>query len=155
MSVDTGEGAGSVVFLHGPRASRLADPQRQESNAGQHGLVLVIDDESQVRHVSQRYLELLGYRVEQARNAYEGLALFAARHPDYCAVLLDLKMPGKDGWQCLNELRAIRPRIPVVICSGYDPGERQLHMAHRRVAFLKKPYRADDLATVLRNLLGT
>lgn len=142
MSVDKDEGAGSVVFLHG-QADR------------HHGLVLVIDDEPQVRHISQRYLELLGYGVEQAQNAYEGLELFSARAEEFAAVILDLKMPHKDGWQCLTELRAISSRIPVVICSGYDPDDQRLDMSYRRVAFLKKPFRVDDLATVLRNLLGT
>ena len=153
MSVNKDGGAGSVVYLQGPAVSRPAESTDSQPASNHNRLVLVVDDERQMRRVSDRFLQLLGYRVVQAENAYDGLDLFAARDEEFSAVILDLKMPGKDGWQCLSELRAIRPGIPVVICSAYDPDDKQLRRSNRGVAFLKKPFRMDDLGTVLSNLL--
>jgi DNA-binding response OmpR family regulator len=164
MSVDKDQGDGSVVYLRRPAASRLsandntslsadATASDTEPVGAKLGLVLIIDDEPQIRQVSKRFLELLGYAVEQAQNAYEGLALFAARHDEFSAVILDLKMPGKDGWECLAELREVRARIPIIICSGYDPEVSQLARSRRHIAFLKKPFRMNDLAAVLRDLV--
>ena len=155
MSVDKPGGADSVVFLHGSADSRPAESRDTAwPIRGPKALVLVIDDEPQMRHVTARFLEVLEYRVEKAPNAYVGSALFGLHRDDFAAVILDLKMPGMDGWQCLAEIRAIRPDIPVVICSGYEPDVDQLRMSRRHVAFLKKPFGVDDMGAVLRNLLN-
>ena len=72
------------------------------------------------------------------------------------AVLLDLKMPIKDGWSCLRDLRRINAETQVVICSGYDPQEGLPEFAANdpNLTFLKKPYRADRLAELLSPIAG-
>ena len=68
--------------------------------------------------------------------------------------MLDLKMPGMDGWHVLEALRAIKSDLPVLICSGYDPDERPAEDLPEHVLFLSKPFRAAELQAALDKLMG-
>ncbi len=119
------------------------------SDAGR--LVLVVDDDASVREVAAGLLARLGYDVMEASDAFEAEAAFERDAGKFYAVLLDLKMPVKDGWSCLRDLRKISSQTPIVICSGYDPQESLPAFAQEdpNLEFLKKPYRSDRLAKVL------
>ena len=117
--------------------------------------ILVVEDEASVRKVAVKMLTALNLDVLEAGDAFQAMDIFREQHPRISAVLLDLKMPKKDGWACLAEMREISPHKPVLICSGYDPQEDMRHEfaddAH--LGFLKKPYRIaameESLASVL------
>jgi CheY-like chemotaxis protein len=86
--------------------------------------VLIVDDDQEVLQLFSRMLSTagVGYRVLRARNGQQALAIMRERHPD--AVLLDLMMPGMDGYQVLHEKSqdpAIQS-IPVIVTSSRDPG---------------------------------
>ena len=121
-----------------------------ESVSMHGGRALVIDDEPQVRDVLRGFLEHLEFEVETAADADAGIRSFIRERGRYAVVLLDLKMPGKDGWQCLKELRAVRADIPVVICSGYDPeaGDETLS-ADLGLRFLSKPFSLFELKSAI------
>ena len=137
----------------GPRANRLpsetpATPLR--ASPGQRN-ILVIDDDEGVRSVARRLFRKFGFGVITARNADHGIEAFERDHPSIEAVLLDLRMPGRDGWSCLNELRNICSSTRVVICSGFDPVASSPTRARRdpNVAFLQKPFLVEELAAAL------
>ncbi len=77
--------------------------------------VIIIDDDAEVRRMASRVLELEGYAVLQADNGDEGLRLMRERKCDL--VLLDLRMPGREGWSVLEEMKAAPELsgIPVVM----------------------------------------
>ncbi len=77
--------------------------------------VIIIDDDAEVRRMASRVLELEGFAVLQADKGDEGLRLMRERTCDL--VLLDLWMPGRDGWSVLEEMKAAPKlsRIPVVM----------------------------------------
>ena len=78
--------------------------------------ILVVDDEpSLVRMISQ-VLSDKGYEVLQANNGQEALRLLFAQKPDL--VLLDVVMPGMDGWQTCSRIRDISPAIPIIMLTG-------------------------------------
>jgi excisionase family DNA binding protein len=104
-------------------------------------LVLVVDDDPQVREVVRRNLEIEGYSVKEAANAEEGLAAVADDAPDL--ILLDVMMPQVDGWEMLRRVQEQHGigSIPVVMFSG------QLEHTARREAeergaqgFVGKPF---------------
>jgi CheY-like chemotaxis protein len=66
-------------------------------------LVLVVDDVEDNRELYATYLEYVGYRVAMAADGYEALAKASALHPD--AVLMDLSLPGVDGWEVTRRLK--------------------------------------------------
>jgi CheY-like chemotaxis protein len=81
--------------------------------------VLVVEDEKELREMMCEALELNGYRVVAAVEGRAGLEA-AERIPHLCLVLLDLVMPGMNGWDFLKEMRA-RPRydaVPIIVHSS-------------------------------------
>jgi serine phosphatase RsbU (regulator of sigma subunit) len=78
--------------------------------------VLAIDDDDLVRTTFKRALERGGYRVVEAGDGTAGLAAFLETRPD--AVLLDLRMPGRDGLEVLSEFVQEYPETPVLVVSG-------------------------------------
>jgi excisionase family DNA binding protein len=81
-------------------------------------LVLLVDDNSQVREVVRVNLEMEGYAVREAANAEDGLALLEEEVPDL--ILLDVMMPQVDGWEMLRRVQERHGvgSIPVVMFSG-------------------------------------
>ena len=79
--------------------------------------VLIADDEKEIRSVLRLYLENAGYRVLEAADGIEAERIFASEKVDLC--LLDIMMPGKDGYQVLRGIRAVR-NIPVIMITAKD-----------------------------------
>jgi len=92
--------------------------------------------------------------VIAAGDGYEAVEMFRARKDEINFVLLDLSMPGMDGWETLAQLRSLRPDIPVVLVSGYDEAQlMQGDHPHRPQAFMHKPYLKSDLAAAIDTAL--
>src|SRR5204863_9057897 len=79
--------------------------------------ILVVDDEAAIRASLKRTLEYEGYEFLGAATGQEGLSLVEREAPDL--VLLDVKMPGMDGLEVLDRIRAINDALPVVVVSGH------------------------------------
>ena len=79
-------------------------------------IVLTVDDEAMIRETIAAFLEDRGFRVLQAANGREGLAVFAAERPDL--VLVDLRMPEMDGLEVLQRLHELSPETPAIVVSG-------------------------------------
>jgi two-component system cell cycle sensor histidine kinase/response regulator CckA len=120
------------------------------------GLVLVVDDEPMVRNMAESMLKRrLGYEVVTAGDGYEAVEIFRARKDEISLVLLDLSMPGMNGWETLSALRALRHDIPVVLASGYDEAQvMQGDHPQRPQAFVHKPYLMADLREALAAAQG-
>jgi PAS domain S-box-containing protein len=109
--------------------------------------VLIIDDEDLVRDVVARMIEDLGYAAITATDGPAGLAIIDSLPID--AVLVDLTMPRMGGVEVVNAVRARRPELPIVLCSGYDRGGNGV----RADAYLPKPFRLEALDQTLAKLL--
>lgn len=108
------------------------------ATASQRGQVLVVDDEPVIRHVFRTWLEDEGYRVAEAGDGNEALALID--NEPFDLVFLDLQMPGANGVETLRRIRDQVPSQDVVIVTGHYDGEMMdeiLSMGPAHV--LKKP----------------
>ena len=115
--------------------------------------VLVIDDNADTLQLFQRYLGGMPYPFIGARDPQTALAL--ARELIPRAIVLDVMLPGVDGWEVLGRLRE-DPRtaaIPVIVCTILP--EEDLAMALGAAAFLRKPISRPDLLATLERLLQT
>jgi excisionase family DNA binding protein len=123
-------------------------PGQQETGP----VVLVVDDDSRVREFVRVNLEAAGYAVREAERAEEALAVIEDRSPDL--VLLDVVMPGTDGWQLLQRMQERHGSIPVIMFSG-KVDERTASEATRRGAddFVGKPFDPQQLVERARRLV--
>src|SRR5439155_10638694 len=114
------------------------------------GLVLVVDDERDLRETAGRILEHFGFQVLVARDGRDAVEKFRARAGEIRVVLLDMTMPEVNGEEAFRELRRIRPDVRVVLTSGYDEVEATRRFTEKGVAaFLQKPYAAEELAEAI------
>ncbi len=117
------------------------------------GTVLVVDDESQLRHIATRILAALGYRAEGVASGEEAIACLREHPVDL--VLLDMLMPpGMNGCEAYREMVRIRPGQRAVICSGYALSD-DCEEARRAGAggFLRKPYTLEELGLAVKREL--
>ncbi len=137
-------GHGSMFTITLPIVVSELIIQAEELLQKEDGIVLVIDDDSVVRGLLKTYLTQLGYAVASAADGKEGLRLAKKLRPD--AVLLDVKMPGIDGWNVLSTLRQdpLLTDIPVIMTSV----ENDHGFAHEATDYLVKPVGYDQLTGV-------
>jgi signal transduction histidine kinase len=110
--------------------------------------VLVIDDDRGPRE-SLRMLLKDEYRVLCADRVDEGLRLLAAEHPD--AVVMDIRMPGKDGITGLRELRDLDREVAVLMLTGHGSLDTAAEaIRHGAGDYLRKPFDTDHMLAVIR-----
>lgn len=102
------------------------------------GRILFVDDDAAAQKLYRAYLQSEGYEVVTASSGLEGVE--ASERHDFDAVVMDLNMPGLDGWMAMSLIRARRPDVPTVVLTG-DTGpdlEARARTAGA-AAFLSKP----------------
>ena len=118
--------------------------------------ILVIDDQPLIRDVFREALEDDGHHVTVAADGYEGVQLCHDVRPDL--VLVDLQMPGLDGFETIRQLRSVGD-IPIIAMSGggeWVQGTNQLEIALHlgAVRTFEKPVSLNDLVTLVREVLS-
>ncbi len=115
--------------------------------------VLIVDDDEAIRALLRLTLPTEEYDVAEAIDGEDGLRMLTETDPEL--ILLDWKMPGRHGSLVLDEVKARRPKLPVIVLTS----EIQEH--HRRLAeslsvdaFLTKPFSPMELLETIERLLG-
>jgi len=118
-------------------------------------LILVVDDYEDAREMYAEYLRFCGFRVAEARNGNEALEQAFALTPDL--ILMDLSLPGMDGWEATRQLKADERtrQIPVVALTGHAlAGASEGAKRAGCDSFVTKPCLPDDLVVEVRRMLG-
>ena len=115
--------------------------------------ILVIDDELDMLMLLRMIIEdNTIYEVETTNSPAEGLKMLAEEA--YVLVIYDLKMPGMDGLEVFDELRKMRPDIPVIIITAYGSPEAADEALKKGVAdFITKPFRKDTILFTMNRVL--
>lgn len=150
VSIDSALGHGTSVRIYLPRTDDQlsmmdATPDRAATAQG-HGVVLLVEDDEDVRKVAHAMLEELGYTVRDAENAQRALDLLRI---DAAVDLIfsDVIMPGgMNGAQLAALLKVEYPTIPLLLCSGYTAQHLTAELTIGDVQCLRKPYTAEELA---------
>jgi CheY-like chemotaxis protein len=117
-------------------------------------LILVIEDDPDLRRILCLQLGKLGYRVAEAANGREGFEQAKALHPDL--LLLDLMMPEMDGFQVLKRVKCITTlqNTPVLILTAsHDDHHRRKGLSHMANGFMTKPYTVSQLREEISKVL--
>lgn len=131
--------------------SQLTTDNRQQKNMPK---ILIIEDEAAIRRVLTRILseESSTYQVEEAEDGVQ--ALEKIKNNDYDLVLCDIKMPKMDGVELLEEVKKIKPEIPMVMISGHGDMETAIQtMRLGAFDYISKPPDLNRLLNTVRNAL--
>jgi CheY-like chemotaxis protein len=126
----------------------------QSQTPGTGARILIVDDERKNRQLVEVILGAEGYQLESAASGDEALAIVAARPPDL--VLLDVMMPGMDGYKVAAKLKGndATRHIPVVLLSALTDQNSQTHGLNIGAdAFLAKPVNRAELTALMEKLL--
>lgn len=122
--------------------------------------ILVIDDDQAVLATIKLLLERAAHTVEAVNSSRAGLQLLGIR--DFDLLIVDIFMPGTDGFETMKLVHQSRPRMPIIVISGQEfraASERRpdfLHMATRlgAVSSLQKPFKPAELMAAVSNSLS-
>jgi len=155
VRIKTEVGRGTSIELYLPRSSHLPsqkrdliDFSRTRPRKGNHGQILIVEDDDEVAALACEMLAQLGYEVTRAASAAAALgALADGRSVDL--IFSDIMMPGgMNGVELAREIKRRRSDIPVLLTSGYSEGSAQDAEA-AGVKILPKPYNITELAQAL------
>ncbi len=148
-----GKGSTFTVFL--PVMDRYAETSLAElskdSPKGTERL-LIVDDEVEILHVTDKIFSDLGYRVKTAESGTQAVEMY--KESGFDLVLLDIQMPGIDGRETFRRLREIDPKVKVLYTTGYaKPEVISAIEQHREAAIVQKPFSIQELAKAIREAL--
>ncbi len=160
IEVSTAGGVGSAfrVFLpviEGEEVEKLV-PASRALSPGKGELILVVDDERQIRDMLTTMLQRAGYRVIDAADGAAAAALFAQRAAEIRLVITDLHMPHLDGAMLGRALRRLNPATKVLVMSGLSAslGNRPAFKPEEFAdGFLHKPFKTEALLGKVHELL--
>ena len=113
--------------------------------------VLFIDDEEMVLEVGSLMLQKLGYNVLTASNGHKAIKIF--KENKIAFVILDMQMPGMNGYETYHQLKKIRPKVKILLASGYtgDQSEKRLE-SFGFDGYLQKPFNLKQLSEKIENI---
>ena len=158
IDVESQLGIGTRFHVHFPRIEVAVKPVETTAAGRDEGgreTILLVEDQKAVRAFTRMALEDFGYRVLEAADGVEALAVSASHQGPIHLLLTDVILPGMNGRKLSGQLVSTRPDLKVVFVSGY-PGDviGQQGVLNESVAFLQKPYSPDELADKVRQVLG-
>ncbi len=128
------------------------DEWLHHSSAGTKANILVVDDEEVIRMLFKETLEELGHNVIVVETGFEGLKL--VKQQDFDLVFLDLKMPSMVGDDFIGRLKAIKPRLPVTIITGYPDSDMMARaLAQAPFGVMNKPFSESDIIAAVNTFL--
>jgi nitrogen-specific signal transduction histidine kinase/CheY-like chemotaxis protein len=154
VDVDSSLGRGTTFTVHLPRAfespAELAEHPRRPPVRMGGGLVLLVEDDPQVRRVARNALTESGYEVLEADNGVVALELVRRHGSRLRCVLTDVVMPILGGGELVRKLRGEHPDLPIVVMSGYvDDPSLGSELARLDVRFVSKPFLPDELVAIV------
>lgn len=158
VTVESQEGVGSEFGVYFPAGASAVeavthDPSRL-SLLGRGELVLVIDDEANIRTTLANMLRAHHYEVMVASDGVEGIATFVQHAKKMRVVITDLMMPVMDGTQAIRALRQLNPELPIIAVSGIATQRREVETNFGpHIRFLPKPFLAEKALSLVRELL--
>lgn len=144
ITVDSAPGQGTRFTILLPAAETETETSRPApASVPPRGLVLVVDDNHELRHTLRRRLARLGYAVVEAEGGEEALALVESL-PELRALVTDVVMPGMSGFRLAREAARLRPDLGIVLMTGFD-GADQADREGLSLPVLTKPFEPERL----------
>jgi PAS domain S-box-containing protein len=154
---EVGKGSSFDVYLPVAKKKAAMAPEKQQHpllTGTEH--ILLVDDEAPIVHMEKQMLERLGYRITSFASSTDALAAFKADPLQFDLVVTDMNMPDVNGMQLAKRLMAVRPEIPIIICTGFSERINKENAAALGIkGLLMKPLVMSDLAHKIREVLDS
>jgi signal transduction histidine kinase/ActR/RegA family two-component response regulator len=156
---ELGQGTRFKILL--PAIAAVSDPDEhpngglREAPKGSDEVVLLVEDEDQVRKLASKILQRCGYVVLEARDGREGLSVCKAHQGKIDLLLSDVVMPEVGGRDLAQRILTMRPDIKVLFMSGHTQDVILKEGVKAGTAFLQKPFAPTDLAHKVREVLDS
>lgn len=158
VNVYSEERKGTQFSIYFPSAESeekmIAEGQAPEMPEGSGQMILVVDDEENIRTITAATLEKYGYTTITATDGTDALAKFAQQSGNISLVLTDIAMPYMDGPAMIRALRHISPDVKVIAMSGLMNPDQTAELESLQVtSYLAKPFTADNLLTMIADVI--
>ncbi len=160
IEVDSRLGEGTAFHIYLPLVEEknidVTSDQVSEAVSGNGELILLVDDNAEVRSTVKDVLENLGYRVLEASNGLKAVDMFIKGQQDISLIIMDVVMPILGGVQATERIRAISPEAKVIFATGYDKDETlKSEMPADESIVLSKPYDISVFSRAIRDQLDS
>jgi signal transduction histidine kinase/CheY-like chemotaxis protein len=157
--VDSKPGQGTIFKIYLPRVvadiAEQAPAHASMETPQTKGMILIVEDDASVLQIARRAIEVCGYRVLTAASSPEADKVLAVHGESIDLILLDVVLPGRDGYQLFKSVCEKYPRLRVLYMSGYTNNAIVINdiLAHG-FPFIQKPFTAEDLVLTMLKVLG-
>jgi PAS domain S-box-containing protein len=153
IDVQSEPGKGAVFDIYFPSAASEDLLRQKEITIGESdGLptILVVDDNELIREMAAEMLNNLRYNVIVCRSGYEAVKLYGIHHAKIDLVLIDIIMPGIDGYETYTQMKNLNPWIKAFFISGYSISEKtNKFLAEGVLGIIQKPFRISEIKNAL------
>jgi two-component system, cell cycle sensor histidine kinase and response regulator CckA len=156
ITVYSEKGSGSTFHVYLPASEKNIESRKEpvEEAPGGSETILLIDDEEMIVDVARQLLASLGYTVLAATSGGAALELYRENRARIDLVILDMIMPQMSGGRVFEGLKAIDPKVRVLLSSGYSINGQAMDILRRGCrGFIQKPFTIRELALKIREVL--
>ena len=158
ITVTSSPGQGSSFHLYFPAIKVFPPPAPEASSApclGQGQRILIVDDEPAIATLAVRILTRLNYSPISMTNAAAAALAFETTPEAFDLVITDLTMPHLTGLDLARRILAVRPELPIILCTGHRSAEQESEFARLGIRkVLNKPFHAEVLAQAIHDVLS-
>ena len=156
VHVKSRPGVGTVMTVLFPRLESEVEKEAPNPETLPMGneTILFVDDEKTLVEIEKLMLQKLGYHVVTETSSFEAFEMFARQPDHFDMVITDMTMPGMTGIDLSRKISALKPDIPIILCTGYNNKITDAVAKEAGVSqILLKPVEIRELASIIRNLL--
>ena len=157
LKVDTTIGEGSTFHIILPllEEREVSTVEITTELPSGNECVLFVDDDKEIIKMVDQMLKALGYDAVVTHHAVPAMRLFEMQPAKFDVIILDQIMPGKTGTELAQDMLALRPDLPIILCTGFGEGLDEDDIKSKGIrAVMKKPIIMRELAEQLRHVLG-
>jgi len=153
---EKGHGTSFNIYLPVSHKRLISEEPVISRVTGGHETILLVDDENVIIEVAGEMLTGLGYQILVADCGEKAIEIYKENKDRIDLVIMDMIMPTMGGGETFKEMKAINPKVKVILSSGYTMNSEAKHIMDQGVsAFLQKPYNLEEISGKIRAILGT
>jgi len=157
ITVSSEPDKGTIFHVYLPVITEESEPEglKIEVVPGGNERILIVDDDPTIGEMLEQLLLPLGYQATIFTSSIEALKQFKATPEAFDLIITDMTMPHMTGKKLATELMAIRPELPVILCTGYSESVDETEAKSLGIReLLMKPFVKNELEKAIRNVLS-